>query len=43
MDEQLSRKFWSIILASWSIEEIDNLDGYARLVEDSMSWRRVDR
>jgi hypothetical protein len=34
----LDATFWRIILASWSMMEIDNLAGDAKSVERSTSW-----
>jgi hypothetical protein len=38
----LNRRFWLIVLESFSLEDINNLDGYAKAVEDCTTWN-VDR
>jgi hypothetical protein len=34
----LNRRFWLIILESFSLEDINNLDGYAQAVESCTTW-----
>jgi hypothetical protein len=34
----LDREFWEIILTSFTMEEIDLMAEYARIVETSVSW-----